>query len=258
MKFIHLTDTHLVDPDHKLHGLDTASRFVAAIDSINTLHADAECCVISGDLTDAGEKTAYQFLQDQVNNSQIPCYLAMGNHDLREHFLSYFPNTPVDENGFIQYTVKTSAGMFVILDTVQEGSHSGHYCESRQLWLKKTLDDCQNSPVYLFMHHPPFDIHMPCLDKIGLINKKEFSDIVTTYSNVRHIFFGHAHRPLSGSWNGIPFSSLRGTNHQVELDFNAEEITYVDEPPEYNVVFIADESVVVHSHLYLSESPHCL
>jgi Icc protein len=257
MKFIHLTDTHLVDPNHKLHGLDPATRFAAAIGSINALHADAECCVISGDLSDAGETAAYQFLLDQIDRSRIPCFLTMGNHDLRKHFLTYFPNTPVDENGFVQYTAKTPAGIFVFIDTVLEGSHSGHYCEARQRWLKQTLDDCRDDPVYLFMHHPPFDIHLPCLDKIGLIHKQAFADIASRYSNIRHLFFGHAHRPLSGSWHGIPFSSLRGTNHQIELDFDAEEITYIDEPPEYNVVFISEETVVVHSHSYLTESTHC-
>jgi Icc protein len=258
VKFIHLTDTHLVDPNHKLHGLDPAARFAPCIDSINALHSDAECCVISGDLSDAGETAAYQFLSEQINRSLIPCYLTMGNHDHRENLLDLFPNTPLDENGFVQYTVKTPAGVFVFLDTILEGSDSGHYCAARQSWLKQTLDDCRDYPVYFFMHHPPFDLHLPCLDKIGLIDKQAFAAIVTEYSNVRHLFFGHAHRPLSGSWNGIPFSSLRGTNHQIELDFDAEEITYVDEPPEYNVVFISNDTVVVHTHSYLTQSPHCL
>lgn len=258
MKFIHLTDTHLVDPEHKLHGLDPASRFAPCIDSINTLHADAEFCVISGDLADAGEMAAYQFLSDQIARSKVPCYLMVGNHDHRGHFQRYFQSTPVDDSGFVQYTLETSAGVFVFLDTVLEGTHSGFYCEARQAWLKKSLDKYRDTPVYLFMHHPPFDIHMPCLDSIGLINKQEFSDIVSGYKNIQHLFFGHAHRPLSGNWCGVSFSSLRGTNHQVGLDFETDKIIYVDEPPEYNVVFISEQTLVVHTHSYLNESPRCL
>ncbi len=257
MKFIHITDTHLVNPGHKLHGLDPAARFAPCIDSINALHGDAECCVISGDLADAGELAAYQFLSDQISRCRVPCYLMIGNHDHRENLIHHIPNTMLDKNGFVQYTLETSAGVFVYLDTVLEGTHSGFYCEARQAWLKATLDRYRNTPIYLFMHHPPFDIHMPCLDRIGLMNKQEFSDIVSGYNNIRHLFFGHAHRPLSGNWNGISFSSLRGTNHQVGLDFNTDKIIYVDEPPEYNVVFISEESLVVHTHSYLSESPPC-
>ncbi len=255
MKFIHLTDTHLVDPANSLHGLDPAARFTPFIDNINALHADAECCVISGDLADAGESAAYRYLSDQIRRSQIPCDLMIGNHDHRENFAYYFPHTPLDDSGFVQYTRETSAGVFVFLDTVVEGRHSGFYCEARQAWLKRTLEKYRDRPVYLFMHHPPFDIHMPCLDSIGLTNKQEFTDIVSEYNNVRHLFFGHAHRPLSGNWCGISFSSLRGTNHQVGLDFDTETIIFVDEPPEYNVVFITLQTLVVHSHSYLSESP---
>jgi hypothetical protein len=49
---------------------------------------------------------------------------------------------------------------------------------------------------------------------------------------------------------GISFSSLRGTNHQVRLDFKSEQIGFVDEPPEYSVVFISEDRLVVHSHSY--------
>ena len=65
-----------------------------------------------------------------------------------------------------------------------------------------------------------------------------------------HLFFGHAHRPLCGNWLGISFSSLRGTNHQVGLNFSSEQIDYVDEPPEYAVVFADDDRIVIHSHAY--------
>ena len=101
------------------------------------------------------------------------------------------------------------------------------------------------------MHHPPFDLHFPCIDRIGLKDKDGFHQVIKNHMHsIRHLFFGHAHRPLSGIWQGISFSSLRGTNHQVKLDFNSQVITALDEPPEYSVVFMTEESVVVHSHSY--------
>ena len=32
------------------------------------------------------------------------------------------------------------------------------------------------------------------------------------------------HRPISGSWRGIPYSTLRGINHQVPFDFDSVEV----------------------------------
>ena len=250
MKFIHFTDTHLVDPANRLHGLNPAARFESCIDSIVQSHSDAECCVMTGDLADAAEDKAYAFFAEQIGRLDMPCFLIVGNHDKREKFTRFFPDTPTDQSGFIQYIAKTSAGVFIMLDTVTPGSHSGTYCEARCAWLRDTLAAQANEPVYLFMHHPPFDIHLPGIDRIGLINKVVFAEIVSPYKNIRHLFFGHAHRPISGSWQGISFSSLRGTNHQVGLDFSSEKIIYVDEAPEYSVVFLSDETIVIHTHSY--------
>ncbi|MFT5113283.1 MAG: Icc protein, partial [Parasphingorhabdus sp.] len=126
----------------------------------------------------------------------------------------------------------------------------GEYCEIRRQWLSDKLAEYADQPVLLFMHHPPFDLHLPCLDVIGLEDQHLFAEAISIHRNIRHIFFGHAHRPLSGSWQRWPFSSLRGTNHQVKLDFTTESIIYYDEPPEYSVVFVNDASVVVHTHTY--------
>ena len=110
MKLIHLTDTHLVVPGERLSGLDPAVRFAPCVDSINRDHTDAECCVITGDLADRGEEPAYRFLAEQVKRCLPPCYLIPGNHDARDTFRRWFPQTPVDEQGFVQYTVTTTAG----------------------------------------------------------------------------------------------------------------------------------------------------
>ncbi len=251
MKFIHFTDTHLVDPAGGLHGLNPEVRFKSCIDSIEQSHSDAECCVITGDIADRAEDEAYELFAHQLSRLNFPCHMLIGNHDNREKFTQHFPQIPVDRDGFFQYSVKTPAGVFVMLDTVVAGSSSGVYCETRQAWLRDTLAVYENDPVYLFMHHPPFDIHLPSIDRIGLDEKQVFAEIVSPYKNIRHLFFGHAHRPVSGSWQGISFSSLRGTNHQVALNFNPGKLAFVDEPPEYSVVFLTEETIVVHTHSYM-------
>ena len=60
------------------------------------------------------------------------------------------------------------------------------------------------------------------------------------------------HRPIAGSWRGIPHSTLRGTNHQVPLDFDAVEVVPKShEPPAYAVVFLEEGQTTVHFHDYL-------
>ncbi len=250
MKFIHLTDTHLITPDALLHGLNPSERFASCLDSIHNDHQDAEFCIVTGDLADQGEDAAYEYLAKKIKQSPIKFHLVLGNHDHRENFLHRFPDTPVDENGFVQYTIETSAGAFVLLDTVEYNRHDGVYCEKRREWLAKVLEAHQSEPVYLFMHHPPLQLQFPCIDEYGLEEQQIFADVLKPYNNIRHIFFGHVHRPVSGYWNGISFSTLRGTNHQVELDFQSEEDRSIDEAPEYSIVFISDNQMVVHTHAF--------
>ena len=245
MKFIHLTDTHFVPPGKLLYGRDPRIALDAAVKDINAHHADAECLVLTGDLTHWGEVAAFKNLADSLAPLTMPVHLLIGNHDKREVFHSHFPAAPADPNGFVQGTAETSAGLFVFLDTVEAGTHAGHYCAERQAWLAETLN-AATGDVFLFMHHPPFATGIPAADRIGLQQMAPFRDVVEPHrAKIRHLFFGHVHRPMAGSWLGIPVSTLRAINHQVWFDMESAELQGSFEPPAYGVVLIAPETVPI-------------
>ena len=131
MKLIHVTDTHLIHPGKTLHGLDPEVRFEACMEDIILNHSDADCLLITGDLADKGEASAYELMAKSLKQYPVPAYLVLGNHDDREVFVKYFPRIELDENGFVQYEVKTPEGIFLILDTLEKGTHSGVFCEKR-------------------------------------------------------------------------------------------------------------------------------
>ena len=255
MKIIHVTDTHLVARGEMLHGLDPEQRLAACIDDIAAHHADAHLCVITGDLAHRGEVGAYLVLQERLARLSMPVWLMVGNHDLRANFRAVFPDAPCDSDGFVQRVVNTPAGLFILLDTLEEGQNWGSFCARRRAWLEAALHSAQRAPVFLFMHHPPFDCGIPCLDRIGLRDSPAFAETVRPHHNIRHLFFGHYHRPVTGSWRGIPFSTMRGTNHQVPFDFlTVDYVPKSHEPPAYAVVFIDAGQVTVHFHDYLDRS----
>lgn len=253
MKFIHLTDTHLLKDRELFHGFDTQQRFELCVRSIKENHSDAHCIIVTGDLTERGEPEAYQFFNEQISTTGLPVYSILGNHDDRGSYGSQFPDVSQNSSGFVQSAIETPAGVFLLLDTKLDGSDAGTYCVSRQQWLLKQLKKFSSAPVYLFMHHPPFDLHLPGIDKIGLDEKEAFSSVISTHENVRHIFFGHAHRPVCGNWRGISFSSMSGTNHQSPLDFKGMGNMDVVDNPEYAIVFIGDDQITVHTHSYMSD-----
>lgn len=251
MKLIHITDLHLKPRGEQLWGLNPQERFERCLRDIEAWHSDAEFCVISGDLAEAGEPEVYDWLRGRLQAFPLPCHLMIGNHDNRETFKAHFPGTPVDENGFVQYAFETPAGHFVLLDTFKRGTSAGEYCKQRQSWLRAELDAAGDTPVWLFMHHPPFDISIPYLDRIKLEDHEAFAGLVSGYDNIRHIFYGHVHRPGYVNWQGIPCTSLPAINHQIPLSRDAVAgKPYSDEPPMYAVVLIDENQVTIHFDAY--------
>jgi len=254
-KIIHITDPHLVAAGEILHGLDPHARLAACIDDILEHHGDAACCVITGDLAHRGETAAYEALHSQVRRLPFPCFPLMGNHDVRSRFGAVFPQRLDDGQGFVQGRFDIDGAALLMLDTLDEGRNGGLYCERRLAWLARQLQDVGGRPAYLFMHHPPFDIGIPCLDRIGLSNPEPFARLAAGHGNLRHLFFGHVHRPVCGSWHGIPYSTMRGLNHQVPFDLHTiSPVPKSHEPPAYAVVFLDDAQVTVHFHDYLDKS----
>ncbi|ESZ10637.1 metallophosphoesterase [Mesorhizobium sp. L48C026A00] len=81
MKLIHLTDLHLVPAGAMLFGFDPAERMRKTIERINRDHADAELCVVTGDLTDEGDFASYELLREVLQEMRVPIRLLLGNHD---------------------------------------------------------------------------------------------------------------------------------------------------------------------------------
>jgi 3',5'-cyclic AMP phosphodiesterase CpdA len=256
MKFIHLTDLHLVPPGRRLYGLDPNERLEAAIADVNAHHADSAFVLITGDLAHHGELAAYEALRTALDSLVPPCHLLLGNHDDRAAFRQVFPDVPVDGHGFVQQVVETPEGPFILLDTHQPGTHAGWLCAERLAWLDRALASCEGRPVRLALHHPPFALGLPCMDAIALTQQEVLTEILGRPGPVRHLFFGHVHRPIHGTWNGIPFSTHRGLNHQVALTMKeAPGIPGSHEPPAYAVVTVAGDTTVVHIHDFLDGSP---
>jgi 3',5'-cyclic AMP phosphodiesterase CpdA len=256
MKIIQVTDVHLVPDKREMHGVNPFDRLSICIKDIELNHQDAELCVISGDLSHKGQIKSYEALAEILTGLSIPYRLMVGNHDIRANLLSVFPDVPTDPNGFIQSFLDIDIGRLIFLDTVAEGEKFGCFCEDRAEWLADHLTTSGERPVYLFLHHPPLDIGLPNIDRMRLLYGDQLlARTLAPFDNVQHMFFGHVHRPTAGNWNGISFSSLRGTAHQVALTLTETPLLVRShEPPAYGVIFLNTNSTIVHFHDFMNQT----
>ncbi|MCY0147466.1 metallophosphoesterase [Hoeflea sp. G2-23] len=254
MKLVHISDIHL---NHgSIGGHDPIANFRKCLAYVEAYDSDADRVVITGDLSHHGLETSYRelatILAESTLAGKLEPRLMVGNHDNRETFISVFPETQRDDNGFVQWTEETEAGLFVYIDTVDQGRHSGLYCAPRLAWLADVLDGARarGQRVYLFMHHNPVRVHVANADVVGMLNEREFQALLKSYQDViAHIFFGHCHYSLSGSVCGIAYSAPRSTNHVCWPEFSGiiNRTGYGELTPNYNVCFLRDDSVVVHT-----------
>jgi len=107
------------------------------------------------------------------------------------------------------------------------------------------------------MHPTPFKIGIPALASIKLRDGADrIQQIVSDFSNIKHLFFGLVQRPVCGSRYGTPFASLCGTNHQILLDLASEDyLIYSHEHPVYSVILLEKQQNTAHYQHYFDNLP---
>jgi 3',5'-cyclic-AMP phosphodiesterase len=253
VKIVHFTDPHLTVPGERLFHFDPWERLDACLADIAAYHGDADFCVVTGDLAESGDAAAYEALKERLARFPLETRLLLGNCDDRAHFLQVFGGA--DSSGFVQGERIDGRGRFLFIDTLDGGdTPAGLYCAARSDWLRGRLAEAGGVPVYIFMHHPPFDIGHAAMDRIKLADAGRFMELLEGHA-VKHIFFGHTHRPVSGTHRGIGFSGQPGLNFQIPLSAASIATGLSEEPPMYGVVLVSRDGVAVNSDAFLHRRP---
>jgi len=247
MKVYIISDIHLLVPGETSKGLDTAARFDLALNDLAENHADSDLCVLLGDLADHGAEPAYRQLESRLKDIKVPVRVLIGNHDDRDTFRAVFPNLAADEHGFVHSVLDTAKGRLIFLDTFEPDYVNGHLCEKRLAWLSARLTEAADRPVYIFMHHPPFEIGMR-VDAINMRDAAAFRACLTSHGDVRQIVAGHTHRTCSGVWQGLPFINVGAVHYNQGVKFTgtAGPVPRYLFPVFTSIMLLGDDSLVVH------------
>jgi 3',5'-cyclic-AMP phosphodiesterase len=235
MLIAQVTDIHLgFEPDNPSEF--NRKRLDQVIRRLVAMSPQPDLLLATGDLVDRGDSDSYRRLRNALDGCPFPVWFCVGNHDVRENFLAWYPDIPVAD-GFIQYEVETAALRLLVLDTLEEGRHGGAFCDVRANWLRDRLAEKPERPTIVVMHHPPVEVGLDWMnthpDEPWV---QRFAAAIKGHNQIVGIVCGHVHRPISVSWRGTTVSICASSAPQVALDLS----TINPDKPDGRAMIIAD------------------
>lgn len=251
-----ITDLHITTEKDPLNRQRNEDRLRQVLKTIHALRPRPVAILATGDLVDRGEREEFQELKRVLQDVEIPIYYMLGNHDARAPFLEVFegPYARTDANGFVQYAVDFGPCRVVAVDTLDEGSNHGGFCENRAAWLARTLDAEPDKPTAIALHHPPIMSGIRWMDpEPDAPWIRRLHAVLAGRDQVKVLLCGHLHRGFNGLFAGRVVSAAPATSIQLTLDVTEVDMVtpdgreiLVEEPPGFALLMAYQGELTTH------------
>jgi len=203
-----LSDTHIAgDPEDNYRGFYPYRNLQKVFTQIAS--DLPEGLVVTGDIARlTGQMEDYENFKKLLLPlvGRPPIYVALGNHDDRDHFLDVF-ESPAGRRQAVKgkHIVTVDAGPvhFILLDSLFSTNQTmGLLGKAQRTWLQRYLPTCDDKPVILFFHHSLRD------DDGDLQDLPRLFDIIKPMAKVKAIVYGHSHEYGFSDFEGIHLINL--------------------------------------------------
>ncbi|MGR0219391.1 phosphodiesterase [Agromyces sp. ZXT2-6] len=244
----HLSDTHFLAGGAPLGGTaDTVAHVDRAIRQLGRLAGSLDAILVTGDVTDLGERDAYLRIRDALEPlaeaTGARLVWVMGNHDERAPFAEILLHEPDPTHGPVNRVVDLGGLRLVTLDTSVPGYHHGALEPATLEWLRDVLREPAPYGTVLAMHHAPIATALALMDVLELRGQDALADVVRG-TDIRVILGGHLHYPTQGSFAGIPVSVAGALAYTMDLSAPLRGMVGIDGGHSISLVHLFDEGVV--------------
>jgi Icc protein len=203
-----LSETHIAgDPENNYRGFYPYRNLQKAFTQIGS--DLPEGLVVTGDIARlTGQMEDYENFRRLLLPlvGQRPIYVALGNHDDRDHFLDVFED-PAGQKQAVKgkHIVTVDAGpvRFILLDSLFSTNQTmGLLGKAQRTWLQRYLQISDDKPVILFFHHSLRD------DDGDLQDLPRLFDIIRPVTKVKALVYGHSHEYGFSDFEGIHLINL--------------------------------------------------
>ncbi|MFF8291606.1 phosphodiesterase [Streptomyces sp. NPDC016309] len=200
----HLSDLHLDGTE------ESAERTRRAVAHLTGLPGRVDAVLITGDITEHGTEAEYRRVREALAplHERHRVLMCPGNHDDREAYrrvlLGGRGTAPVNEVG-------VAGGVRVLMcDSSVPGRPEGLLGPETLAWLDGTLAAAPERPAFVALHHPPVDLGLPYIDRIGLRDPEDLEQVLARHPQVAAVLCGHAHTAAATTFAGRPLVCAPG------------------------------------------------
>jgi len=227
---------------------DNLNRFYRALRWLDGIKPDA--LVITGDLIDNDWLAGYQSISAALKSRPFPSFVLPGNSDNKSMMRAVWANGSWSDTGLSEslHFVADIANLRLIgLDTTMDAAAEG-YVGRHLTWLEERLLDKEDRPSILFLHHPIIPSGIPTMDSIMCLDGSRLAHFLQ-HSARRPIAIasGHVHRPIMGTFVGIPAYICGSICPANPLWLGTEHVPTVNDPPLMMIHHFIHRSLVSHT-----------
>jgi len=234
LRIFHVTDLHIFgDKQTEFLGINTYKNLLAVAENIQQRHLErneSDACkqllIVTGDISQDYSLSSYENALTLMKQITLPIRFIPGNHD-NSDILRQWINEDTIGAIDINFNQSFEANNWqIILLNSQWINHVAGLLEDKTLnFLRQELTNNNQKHIMIFLHHHVLSTGSAWLDKINLVNAKQFLNIVNNHSNIKAITSGHAHQEFIAKQNEIYFHVTPATafqfkpqNHTFKLD----------------------------------------
>ncbi len=232
-KFIHITDSHLLEGNLLLHNIPIREVHNKIISEIVTIENEIDFILITGDISDDGSVESYTTAVEIFSMINKPVYWIAGNHDNLNSILNFNNGKNIKSDKF--FSINDT--YFILLNSVVvalDGNNrsSGILTTDELAFLKKHLGRTNSKPVVIALHHPPINSYT-WKDSRMLLNTSDLFEIINEYSNIKLVLYGHQHQAQETIINNVKFYSPPSASFQFDKNI---KWGFENSPPGFGIV----------------------
>ena len=235
-RILQLSDVHrFADPDERLFGIPTRELFEDVLAHVERSGLRPDHVVVTGDHTHDELPETYAAVREELAPFLDRLWLVPGNHDDRAVLRAAFDDRiPGDGAGQVTFSFRAGDWLCLGLDTQVPGAVGGRLGAEQVDWIRAQLDEHRPGAAVLFMHHPPVELGLAWLDRIGLEDAKLLQDLLEEDPRVRLVCCGHVHHEFSTRVGSAEIVTVPSTG--LQFSPVSEVAEFVAAPPGYRMI----------------------